>query len=143
MQDLFVRLLAQASTVDAADDKQIAGWVLTTSTDLALTRLRHRPRDDADWEREVRTVAGRTNDLEALLDRPEFSRRVLADLDRRTQEVVVLVHFEGLTSLEAARALNLPVFTVEEELARYREVAGARLAGYRREPASADAGGEA
>jgi RNA polymerase sigma factor (sigma-70 family) len=130
VEELFVRLV-ESGMATSKDDKKLAAWVLSTSTELALARLRRRPRDDADGEREARSAAQGTEDLEALLSRPEFCRRVLADLDRRTQEVVVLVYFEGLTASEAAAALNLPAATVEQDLRHYRADAEARLARYR------------
>jgi DNA-directed RNA polymerase specialized sigma24 family protein len=144
VEQLFVRLVGSGLASAEADEKQLARFIQSTSTELALSRLGRSWRgDDDDREAEARAAAQGTDDLDALLSRPDFSRRVLADLDRRTQEVVVLVHFEGLTAPEAAAALNLPADEVDEQLGRYRSAAESRLAAYRQVPPDAAAGSEA
>jgi RNA polymerase sigma factor (sigma-70 family) len=127
VQELFVRLLGTAP-----DEKKIASWIFTTSTNLAIDRLRHRARRDPAWEAEVRAAARAGADTETLLADHEISRKVLASLDRKTQEVVVLVIWQELTQEEAAQTLGLSRKTVNERMQRFQDQGRALVKKWRR-----------
>jgi RNA polymerase sigma factor (sigma-70 family) len=116
VQELFVQLLEARP-----EGKKVGPWIFSTSTSLAIDRLRHRVRHDADWREEVLAAVQGEDDLPALLARPEILRRVLAELDRETQEVVVLVRFEELTKEEASVALSLTREAVDERMHRFED----------------------
>jgi DNA-directed RNA polymerase specialized sigma24 family protein len=116
VQELFVRFL-QARP----EGRKLGPWIFSTSTSLAIERLKHRVRHDAAWQAEVKVAVRGDEDLPALLDRPEILRRVLAELDRETQEVVVLVLFEELTREEASVALGLTREAVQERMRRFED----------------------
>jgi RNA polymerase sigma factor (sigma-70 family) len=116
VQELFVRFLRSEP-----EERKVAPWILSTSTSLAIDRLRQRVRRDSDWPEQVREAARADQDLSALLDNPELLRRVLAELPPGTQEVVVLVRFEELTRQEAAVALGLTAEAVDTHMRRFEE----------------------
>ncbi len=118
MHALFTRFLE-----DGPKGKKIAPWMFSTSTSLAIERLRQRAREDVVWRAEVEDAVRDQDDIEALLAEPEILRRVLAELDRETQEVVVLVRLEELTQEEAAMALGLKREAVDERMGRFAEEA--------------------
>jgi RNA polymerase sigma factor (sigma-70 family) len=67
---------------------------------------------------------------DALLARAELQRRVLAEvakLDEAYRTVVLMRHFEGISSEEIARRLGVPASTVRNRLARAHERLRARL----------------
>jgi RNA polymerase sigma factor (sigma-70 family) len=119
VHELFLRFLNARP-----EGKKVGPWIFSTSTSLAIDRLRQRARQDAAWEAEVRQEVQGDEDLSVLLARPEILRRVLAELDRETQEVVVLVRFEELTPEEASVALGLSREAIDERLRRFEERAG-------------------
>jgi RNA polymerase sigma-70 factor, ECF subfamily len=127
VQELFLRLLKSRPT-----EGKIASWIFTTSTNLAIDRVRHRARRDAAWEAEVRAAARGGADVETLLGDHEIARKVLASLDRKTQEVVVLVIFHDLTQEEAAQGLGLSRKTVNERMQRFQNQARALVETWRR-----------
>ncbi len=116
VQDLFIRLLHSAP-----DPDKTASWIYTTSTRLAIDRLRHRARRDSGWEHEVRATLEGADDVETLLTRGDLSRKVLAVLDPKTQEAVVAVYFDELTQEEAAAELGVSRKTINERLRRFEE----------------------
>jgi RNA polymerase sigma factor (sigma-70 family) len=118
VQELFVRFLASAPP-----GKKVGPWMFSTSTSLAIDRLRQRARQDTTWRDEVQAAARAEADVDTLLASPEILRRVLAELDRETQEVVVLVRFEELTPEEASVALGLSREAVDERLRRFADEA--------------------
>jgi RNA polymerase sigma-70 factor (ECF subfamily) len=126
VQELFVRLLGSPPT-----EENMAAWIFTTSTNLAIDRIRYRARRDAAWEAEVRDTARAGASAEALLGDHEITRKVLASLDRRTQEVVVAVIFHDLTQAEAAQRLGLSRKTVNERMQRFQDQARALVEKWR------------
>jgi DNA-directed RNA polymerase specialized sigma24 family protein len=120
--ELFVRFLRSRP-----EERKAAPWILSTSTSLAIERLRLRVRRDSQWQSQLEAARRETEDLPALLARPELLRRVLADLDRQTQAVVVLVRFEELSAQEATVALGLARAAIDERLARFIDGAATLL----------------
>ena len=82
----------------------MAPWIFSTCTRLAMDRLRHRARRDAAWQEQVQAAA-RAEGGDPATPGPRRGRRrpaaraacarVIADLDRETQQVVVLVLLRG------------------------------------------------
>jgi predicted DNA-binding protein (UPF0251 family) len=66
-----------------------------------------------------------------MLANKDLCRRVLVEMDRRTQEAVALVYFEELTQEEAAAHLELSRKTVNECLQRFHEKARKLVAQWR------------
>jgi RNA polymerase sigma factor (sigma-70 family) len=124
---LFVRLVESKP-----DDKKIASWIFTNSTELAIASLVERARRDTTWEGKLRAAARRRGEHEGQSPGRELSRLVLARLDSETQKVVVMVLFEELTHDEAAVALGLPRETVDEHMRRFHDQARTLMEKWRR-----------
>jgi RNA polymerase sigma factor (sigma-70 family) len=126
VHDLFIRLMRSEPQKD-----KIASWIYSTSTHLAIDRLRHRLRRDQTWEGDVAASLEQPEDIDTLLAHKELCRRVLVEMDRRTQEAVVLVYFEELTQEEVAAQMGVSRKTVNEWLRRFQKEARRLVAQWR------------
>jgi RNA polymerase sigma-70 factor (ECF subfamily) len=118
VQEVFMRLLERRPEVE-----RLAPWIYVTSTNICIERLRHRARRNKDWERAVarEIESGAVRSADELLSDRELCRRLLARVDERTQQVVLLVLFDEMSQGEAAEVLGLSRKTVGERLERFRE----------------------
>ncbi|MHB8877806.1 MAG: RNA polymerase sigma factor [Myxococcaceae bacterium] len=110
VQEVFLRLMRRGPEDEAA----MVDWLCTATTNLALDRLRFLARRGVGWQGAVRDQvgAGRPADLESALALRDTCGKLLAELDRDSQQVAVLVHLEEMTQDEAARALKVTRRTV-------------------------------
>ncbi|MBI4510658.1 MAG: sigma-70 family RNA polymerase sigma factor [Deltaproteobacteria bacterium] len=121
VQEVFLRLYRNPPR----DERCMIDWIYTTSTNASLDRLRFRRRRDPSWHEEVRDaqVALGARSVEAVLASQDLFRKLLAHVDRRTQEVAVLHYLEEMDQSEMARLLGVSRKTVGERLRRFEKQA--------------------
>ena len=116
VQDVFVNLWRRASAYDPARAK-VTTWlfVITRNRAIELARARaRRPDPYADVE-----VAGESPDPADLLGAADEAQRVaeaMAALPQAQIDVLQLAYFDGLTHVEIAERLDLPLGTVKGRL---------------------------
>ncbi len=122
-QEVFLRLIRQGPR----EEQAMVDWLCSTTTNLALDRLRARARRAGPWETAVRDqdrqARGEHLSLESALASQQECGRLLGEMDRDSQQVAVLVHVEEMTQDEAARALGVSRKTVGNRLRRFEEKA--------------------
>jgi RNA polymerase sigma factor (sigma-70 family) len=105
----------------------VVAWLLTAVVRIAYRRKAVLRREDRIAERLAREPGSGAPRAEAVsredLDR---LRREVARLPARYRDPVVLHHFQGLSTVEAARILDLPEATVRTRLRRARLLVRAR-----------------
>jgi len=116
LQDIFYQLWRAASSFDPARGT-LAGWLLVSARNRAITRLRRR--GPAGFEEiEEQTVASNFN-LESSAAANEMMslvRNALAALSQEQRQVLELAYFEGLTHSEIAERTGDPLGTVKTRL---------------------------
>ena len=113
-------------------EARFSSWLYQITLNLCRDRLRRvkgRTMVSLDALEEVGPViAGREPaalDLVQQLDLRRAVRRAISELSEEQREVVILKEYQGLTFLEIAQALDLPVSTVKTRL--YRGLGQLRL----------------
>jgi len=107
----------------------VSAWLFGTATNL----VRHHRRDEQRRMRlDRKAVLGgppppADEDFAEQIARRSELGKAIADLDRKTRDVVILVAGAGLTYEETAAALAIPVGTVRSRLSRARSRARPRL----------------
>jgi RNA polymerase sigma-70 factor (ECF subfamily) len=117
-QDTFVRL-ARKATDWTEGGPSLRSWLYRVARNLCIDHMRTRrttsiefaealpdPRDGATMERD--------------LDMKHLVTAALDRLPERQRAAIVLVHFEGLSGMEAGTTLNISVEAIESLLARAR-----------------------
>jgi RNA polymerase sigma-70 factor (ECF subfamily) len=125
VQDAFVRLWNNPAQVREA--AALRAWLIRVASNLAIDRARRKPWVDLDSIAEPE--AGTPDALEhtmALSSASEIDRAIAA-LPERQRLALVLVHFEGQSNIDAARAMEVSVEAVESLLARARRTLKERL----------------
>lgn len=116
-QETFLRLWKDAARYEPR--ARLTTWLHRIAHNLSIDRLRakrEQPSDALDEERSSVEPAG-------LLDRKELATDVdkaLAALPERQRTAIALVHYQGLTNIEAAGVLQVGVDALESLLARGR-----------------------
>jgi len=116
-QETFLRLWKDAGRFEPK--ARVTTWLHRIAHNLSVDRLRGRreqPSDSLDEERTSVEPGG-------LLDRKRLAidvGRALADLPERQRAAITLVHYQGLTNIEAASVLDVGVDALESLLARGR-----------------------
>ncbi|MGQ0486013.1 MAG: sigma-70 family RNA polymerase sigma factor [Hyphomicrobiales bacterium] len=130
-QEAFVKLWRDPGQLREA--AALKGWLMRVAANGAIDRARRRqttPLDEAPEPSDARPRADRS------LERKEAQRRIdraIAALPQRQRLTLSLVHFEGLSNIEAAAAMDTSVEAVESLLARARRGLKERLSGQWRE----------
>ena len=113
-------------------EAQFSSWLYRIAVNLCRDRLRRRKGKMLvsleALEEAGPVIATRepgAHDLVQQLDLRRTVRRAIADLSEEQREVVILKEYQGLTFLEIAQALDLPVSTVKTRL--YRGLGQLRL----------------
>jgi RNA polymerase sigma-70 factor (ECF subfamily) len=117
-QETFLRVWNKAETYSKGNAK---GWILRIAHNLCIDRLRKRRESLSDSEEEAPSSAPTPS---RLLAEKRTADRVNAALDRlpaRQRIALSLVHFEGMSGVEAATIMNLNLRAVESLLARGRK----------------------
>jgi len=116
-QETFLRLWKDARRYQP--EARLTTWLHRIAHNLCIDRLRRRreqPTDTMDEERSSVEPGG-------LLDRKRMAAdvdRALADLPERQRAAITLVHYQGLSNIEAASVLDVGVDALESLLARGR-----------------------
>jgi RNA polymerase sigma-70 factor (ECF subfamily) len=106
---------------------RVTTWLHRIAHNLCVDRLRGRreqPSDELDEERSSTEPGG-------LLDRKRLATDVgkaLAELPERQRTAITLVHYQGLSNIEAASVLDVGVEALESLLSRGRRSLRDKLA---------------
>jgi RNA polymerase sigma-70 factor (ECF subfamily) len=119
-QEVFLRCFGHRLKLRTG--RELLGWLYRVATNLCLNQLRdedlrRRAVNEGDTERSVSSVGPARRLL----------RDLLADLDERTQAIVVYVYIDGMTHAEAAEVAQVTDRTVRNCLARFQERGRLRL----------------
>lgn len=132
VQECFSRLwdtLTGRSKANAPD-RDAGGWLMRTSRNLCIDRLRRRKRWVHD-ETVMEMQADNSPNAEADRQTSDVGRAVrdaLNALPDRQRAALALVHFEGLPQQDAANQMDVSVDALESLLARGRRALKAALA---------------
>jgi RNA polymerase sigma-70 factor (ECF subfamily) len=116
-QETFLRLWKDAGRYEPK--ARVTTWLHRIAHNLCIDRLRSKreePKAEMDDERTSQEPGG-------LLDRKRVAlevSRALAALPERQRAAITLVHYQGLTNIEAARVLDVNVEALESLLSRGR-----------------------
>ena len=113
-------------------EAQFSSWLYRIAVNLCRDRLRRRKGKTLvslealeDAGPVIATREPGAHELVEQLDLRRAVRRAIAELSEEQREVVILKEYQGLTFLEIAQALDLPVSTVKTRL--YRGLGQLRL----------------
>jgi RNA polymerase sigma-70 factor, ECF subfamily len=124
-QETFLRLWKDAGRYEPK--ARVTTWLHRIAHNLCVDRLRGRreqPSDELDEERSSTEPGG-------LLDRKRLATDVgkaLAELPERQRTAITLVHYQGLSNIEAASVLDVGVDALESLLSRGRRSLRDKLA---------------
>lgn len=126
-QEAFIRVWRSASSWQPGRAR-FDTWLHTVVLNLCRDRLRRR-REVTGYA--VPEAADPAPDAEAELLEAERGRAVagaIADLPERQREAILLVHYQDLSGVEAAAALDVSIEALESLLSRGRRTLRAHLA---------------
>jgi RNA polymerase sigma-70 factor (ECF subfamily) len=130
-QEAFIKLWQNPAQI--RDAGALKGWLMRVAANGAIDRLRKRQTSELEAAAEVADAAPLA---EAGLARQGAAGRVdrmIAQLPDRQRLALSLVYFEGLSNIEAARAMETSVEAVESLLSRARRSLKEAMAGEWRE----------
>ena len=129
-QEAFLK--AYKGLPDFKREARFSSWLYRIAVNLCRDRLRRRKGKTVvsleALEEAGSLIATRdpgAHDLLLQIDLRRTVRRAIAELSEEQREVVILKEYQGLTFLEIAQALDLPVSTVKTRL--YRGLGQLRL----------------
>lgn len=117
VQEAFLAIWRQSARLDP--DRGLRSYLLTIVHNKAIDRLRRRSRRPAlALEEHAEMVAGTPDpvDVAAALEDKELVRSALKALPEEQRETVVMAYFGGLTAVEVAERMRIPVGTVKSRL---------------------------
>ena len=117
-QETFLRLWKEAARYEPR--ARVSTWLHRIAHNLCIDRMRRtreRPTEDADEERTSQEPGGLLDPAKS--SRPQ-SNSALAALPERQRTAITLVHYQGLSNIEAAEVLEVKVDALESLLARGR-----------------------
>jgi RNA polymerase sigma-70 factor (ECF subfamily) len=117
-QEAFMRLWANPGQIREA--KALKGWLMRVASNLVMDRFRRKPMEELEAADEV---ADSALGAEAQVDRAQVAREIdtaIASLPERQKLALTLVHFEQMTNIAAAAAMEISVDALESLLARAR-----------------------
>jgi RNA polymerase sigma-70 factor (ECF subfamily) len=127
VQETFLKLWNSPAQV--RHGVALRAWLIRVATNLAIDRARRKPMTDID------AIPEPEDDEPDALDRVIGEGSVnevdaaIAGLPDRQRLALVLVHFENMSNIEAARAMDVSVEAIESLLARARRSLKIALAG--------------
>ena len=142
VQEAFMRVWVKAPSwqpQDAGGGAQFGTWFHRIVVNLSIDRRRKPVGEDLEKVGEIADDAPSALDL---VEGGEVSERVaaaMARLPERQRAALALCHFQGMTNIEAAAALELSVGAVESLLVRARRALKESLADLAPESAEATA----
>jgi RNA polymerase sigma-70 factor (ECF subfamily) len=118
-QEVFTRVWTHAAkwTPGQATFKT---WLHRVAMNLCYDRLRARRHDDLDAASHVAMAGPGPAQLVLQEQAAGFVDRAIASLPSRQREAIVLVHYQGLTNIEASAQMEVSVEALESLLARGR-----------------------
>jgi RNA polymerase sigma-70 factor, ECF subfamily len=117
-QETFMKLWRNPSQL--RDAAALKGWLIRVATNLVMDRYRRKPMQELD---DAADVADDATSAPLQLDNAKIAKQVdeaIAQLPERQKLALTLVHFEQMTNIAAAAAMELTVDAVESLLARAR-----------------------
>ena len=117
-QEAFLKLWNNPNQVREAG--ALKGWLIRVATNLAMDRFRKKPMQDLDQAAEIADPAPHAA---VVMDQSFIAKRidaVIAQLPDRQKLALTLVHFEHMTNIAAATAMEISVDALESLLARAR-----------------------
>jgi RNA polymerase sigma-70 factor (ECF subfamily) len=117
-QETFMRLWANPGQLREA--KALKGWLLRVASNLVMDRYRQKPMDELEAAEHVSDGAV---GADTLTDMSWVSHKIdqaIADLPERQKLALTLVHFEQMSNIAAAAAMEVSVDALESLLARAR-----------------------
>jgi RNA polymerase sigma-70 factor (ECF subfamily) len=118
-QETFIRLMGKAGSWTAGGPK-LRTWLYRVAANLCIDRKRQRRTEPLDAAAERADPASDAGAMGQRIDVARAVSRTMAALPERQRLAVTLVHFQGLTNIEAAEALEVSVDALESLLARAR-----------------------
>ena len=127
-QEVFVRVWREAPRWRPGAAK-FETWMHRVALNLCYDRMRRRrEKIDADAGVLIADPAPLASDVWLAQQRAAKVRAALAALPQRQQAAIALVHFQDMTNIAAAEALEISVEALESLLARGRRAMKAALA---------------
>ena len=133
-QDAFLRAFAALPRFAPEGPARLSSWLLTIATRVALNELRRRKRrPDATVDVDLVAVPGGARPDESASRRAlgALVARAIGELSDDFRAVIVLREYHDQSLDEIARALEIPVGTVQSRLARARAALRGALEGVR------------
>ena len=117
-QEAFLKLWNNPNQVREAG--ALKGWLIRVATNLVMDRFRKKPMQDLEQAAEIADPAPHAG---AIMDQSFIAKRMdaeIAQLPDRQKLALTLVHFEHMTNIAAAAAMEISVDALESLLARAR-----------------------
>lgn len=131
-QETFLRLWSKAGSF--VPRAKPSTWLYRVAHNLAIDRLRRRREAPSDALADEMPASGRPS---LHLEQKQLAVAVqaaLADLPERQRAAIELVHYQGMTTAEAAEVMDVGEHALESLLARARRKLRETLAHVEREP---------
>jgi RNA polymerase sigma-70 factor (ECF subfamily) len=116
-QETFLRLWTHAN--DWQPQSRLSAWLHRIAHNLCVDRLRRRREQIADRIEGFR-ASDQPGSLVARKQLAEVVENALTTLPERQRAAISLVHYQGLSNIEAAQVLDISVDALESLLARPR-----------------------
>ena len=123
-QETFLRLWKDAGRYEPT--ARVTTWLHRIAHNLCIDRLRAKREEPAEHLDDERASTEPGGLLERKRTAVEVSKAI-ADLPERQRSAIILVHYQGLSNIEAAAVLDVGVEALESLLARGRRSLRERL----------------
>lgn len=124
-QETFLRLWTHAS--EWRPQSRLSAWLHRVAHNLCVDRLRRRVEQNAEGIERFQAT-DRPSSLVARKQLAQVVENALAELPERQRAAISLVHYQGLSNIEAAQVLDVSVDALESLLARARATLRKNLA---------------
>ena len=124
-QETFLKLWNNPAQLREAG--ALKGWLMRVASNLVMDRYRQKPMMELDYANEI---ADPTISAPSLIDQSyvtKFVDAAVASLPDRQKLALALVHFEHMTNIAAAAAMEISVDALESLLARARRALKEKL----------------
>lgn len=125
-QEAFLKLWNNPSQL--RDGNAVKGWLMRVASNLVMDKFRQKPMQDIEA---ALHIADQALPADAKLDHTQVAARIdteIANLPERQRLALTMVHFEHLTNIAAAAAMEISVDALESLLARARRALKTNLA---------------
>jgi RNA polymerase sigma-70 factor, ECF subfamily len=124
-QETFLKLWKNPSQLREAG--ALKGWLMRVASNMVMDRYRRKKMLDLDHAKDV---ADQSTSALDILDKAQVTKSIdaaIAALPDRQKLAITLVHFELMTNITAAEAMEISVDAIESLLARARRGLKERL----------------